>query len=126
MARGCLEESTALSMCILVAYPVFHFFFGGHVQEAAQFFVQLLADLLPSEQRSEATGYVSQQGHDRLRLQDSGDRGDLPAPFSGFAAEPLASLICQGVILCASAILGGFPFAFDQARSLHPLKGDKQ
>jgi hypothetical protein len=46
--------------------------------------------------------------------------------FSGFAVEPLASLLGQGVILCASAILGGFPFAFDQARSLHPLKGDKQ
>jgi hypothetical protein len=35
-------------------------------------------------------------------------------------------LVCQGVILCAPAILGGFPFASDEARSLQALKGDKQ
>src|SRR5258708_17830390 len=29
-------------------------------------------------------------------------------------------------MLCASAILGGFPFASDQPRSLQSLKGDKQ
>jgi hypothetical protein len=63
----------------------------------------------------------------RLRgLQDSGDRRHLPSPFSGFAVEPLSSLLCQDVILCAPAILGGFPFASDQPRSLQPLKGDKQ
>src|SRR6266850_6034905 len=60
------------------------------------------------------------------RLQDSGDRRHLPSPFSCFAVEPLSSLVCQNVILCAPAILGGFPFASDQPRSLQPLKGDKQ
>src|SRR5712664_567803 len=60
------------------------------------------------------------------RLQDSGDRRHLPSPFSCFAVEPLLSLVCQGVILCAPAILGGFPFASDQPRSLQPLKGHKQ
>src|SRR5258705_2265294 len=63
----------------------------------------------------------------RLRgLQDSGDRRYLPSPFPRFAIEPLSSLFCYGVILCAPAILGGFPFASDQPRSLQPLKGDEQ
>src|SRR6266404_125409 len=60
------------------------------------------------------------------RLQNSGDRRHLPSPFSCFAVEPLLSVVCQGVILCAPAILGGFPFASDQPRPLQPLKGDKQ
>ena len=59
-------------------------------------------------------------------LQDSGDRRHLPSPFSCFAAEPLSPLVGEDVILCAPAILGGFPFASDQPRSLQPLKGDKQ
>src|SRR5437667_6163725 len=60
------------------------------------------------------------------RLQDSGDRRHLPSPFSCFAVEPLSPLLCQGVILCAPAVLGGFPFASDQPISLQPLKGHKQ
>jgi hypothetical protein len=50
----------------------------------------------------------------------------LPSPFSRFAVEPLSSLVCKDVILCAPAILGCFPFVSDQSRSLQPLKGDKQ
>src|SRR5437016_3533047 len=60
------------------------------------------------------------------RLQDSGDRRHLPPPFSCFAVEPLSSLLGQGVVLCAPAVLGGFPFASDQSISLQPLKGHKQ
>jgi hypothetical protein len=60
------------------------------------------------------------------RLQDSGDGRHLPAPFSCFAVESLSSLVCQGVVLCAPAVLCGFPFASDQSRSLEPLKGDKE
>ena len=52
------------------------------------------------------------------RLQDPGDRRHLPSPFSRFAVEPLSSLICQDVVFCSPAILGGFPFASDQPRSL--------
>src|SRR5437667_4938186 len=60
------------------------------------------------------------------RLQDSGDRRHLPSPFSRFAVEPLSSLLGQGVILCTPAVLGRFPFAFDQSIPLQPLKGHKQ
>src|SRR6266404_5442548 len=60
------------------------------------------------------------------RLQDSGDRRHLPSPFPCFAVEPLSPLVCQDVILCAPAILGGFPFASDQSISLQPLKGNKE
>jgi len=59
-------------------------------------------------------------------LQDSGDGGDLFSPFSFFAVESLSTLVRQGVILCAPAILGGLPFAFDQPGSLQALKGDEQ
>src|SRR5437660_1104970 len=60
------------------------------------------------------------------RLQDSGDRRHLPSPFSRFAVEPLSSLLGQGVVLCAPAVLGRFPFALDQSIPLQPLKSDKQ
>ena len=69
------------------------------------------------------------RGNDMVRLrglQDSGDRRNLPSPFSCFAVEPLSSLLGQGVVLCAPAVLGGFPFASDQSISLQPLKGHKQ
>src|SRR5207302_2448569 len=52
------------------------------------------------------------------RLQDSGDRRHLPAPFSRFAVEPLSPLFGQCVVLRSPAVLGGFPFAADQSRSL--------
>jgi hypothetical protein len=42
----------------------------------------------------------------RLRLQDSGDGRHLPSPFPCFGVEPLSSLVCQDVILCAPAIRG--------------------
>src|ERR1700686_4571993 len=54
------------------------------------------------------------------------DRRHLPSPFSRFAVEPLSSLLCQDIILCAPAMLGDLPFALDQAISLQPLKGDEQ
>jgi len=38
----------------------------------------------------------------------------------------LSSLLCQDVVFSSPAVLGGFPFASDQSRSLQPLKGDKQ
>ena len=35
-------------------------------------------------------------------------------------------MLCQDIILCAPAILGGLPFTLDQSISLQPLKGDEQ
>jgi hypothetical protein len=61
-----------------------------------------------------------------LRLQDSGNRGNLPAPFPRFATEPLSSLFCQNVVLCRPAVLGGFPFASNQSCSLQALERHKQ
>jgi hypothetical protein len=60
------------------------------------------------------------------RLQDSGDRRHLLSPFSCFAVKPLSSLLRPDVVFGSPAVLGGFPFASDQSRSLQPLKGDKQ
>jgi hypothetical protein len=57
---------------------------------------------------------------------NSGNRRHLPFPFSRFAVEPLSALVRQGVILCSSAILRGFPFALDQPGALQPLKGHEQ
>src|SRR6266404_251566 len=38
----------------LAAHTLLHLFFGCHIQETTQFFVQLLADLLLSKQRSQS------------------------------------------------------------------------
>jgi hypothetical protein len=46
--------------------------------------------------------------------------------FASFAVKSRSSWFFQKVIPCTPAILGGFPFASDQARLLQTLKGDKQ
>src|SRR5947208_2405164 len=79
----------------LADQALLYLFFGGHFQEAVEFFVELLADVFFSEQRAKAACYVSQHGHRPLLrgLEDPGDGRDLPAPFSRFRVEPLASLV---------------------------------
>src|SRR5271170_3388881 len=61
-----------------------------------------------------------------LRLQDSGDRRHLPAPFWCLAPELPPSLLGQNVILGPPVILCSSPFATDQFSSLQPLEGNKQ
>ena len=39
---------------ILAAHPQLHLFFDRHLQEAVQFFIQFLADLFLSEQRTQS------------------------------------------------------------------------
>jgi len=61
-----------------------------------------------------------------LRLQNSGNRRCLPAPFSRFAVQPLSSLLRQSVVLSSPAVLGGFPLASDRPGSLQALERHKQ
>jgi hypothetical protein len=61
-----------------------------------------------------------------LRLQNSGNRHCLPAPFSRFAVQPLSSMLRQSVVLSSPAVLGGFPLASDRPGSLQALERHKQ
>jgi len=51
---GASSLQTHSSKRILAAHTLLHLFFGCHIQETTQFFVQLLADLLLSKQRSQS------------------------------------------------------------------------
>src|ERR1700759_5082059 len=80
------------------------------------------------EQATKPTRDFSEDGHRSFlrRLEDSGDRGNLPTPFASLVAELFAAFRRERVVLRTTVIFCGLPFGVDHAITVEALDGEEQ